>query len=61
MEKYIEPSLLKFKNRAQVVMENHGLEPKRTELLKLWWDIGWVNLPRLVSSNSTAVSVRSNQ
>jgi uncharacterized membrane protein YraQ (UPF0718 family) len=41
LEKYIEPSLLKFKNRAQVVMENKGLEPKRKELLKLWWKDGF--------------------
>ena len=41
LEKYIEPSLLKFKNRAQVVMENQGNEPKRTELLKLWWEDGF--------------------
>ncbi|MBU1033691.1 permease [Patescibacteria group bacterium] len=41
LEKYIEPSLLKFKNRAQVVMENQGLEPKRKELLKLWWEDGF--------------------
>ncbi len=40
LEKYIEPSLLKFKNRAQVVMENQGMEPKRKELLKLWWEDG---------------------
>jgi len=41
LEKYIEPSLLKFKNRAQVVMENKGMEPKRKELLKLWWEDGF--------------------
>lgn len=40
LEKYIEPSLLKFKNRAQVVTENQGMEPKRKELLKLWWEDG---------------------
>lgn len=37
MEKYIEPSLLKFKNRRQVMEEQGGNEPNLSERLKLWW------------------------
>jgi uncharacterized protein len=37
MEKYVEPSLLKFKNRQQVMAVQGGNEPKLSERLKLWW------------------------
>jgi hypothetical protein len=40
MEKYIEPSLLKFKNRKQVIAEQGGNEPNLSERLKLWWGDG---------------------
>jgi uncharacterized protein len=40
MEKYIEPSLLKFKNRRQVMEEQGGNEPNLSERLKLWWKDG---------------------
>lgn len=40
MEKYVEPSLLKFKNRQQVMTEKGGNEPIMTERLRLWWEDG---------------------
>ena len=40
MERYIEPSLLQFKNRKQVMAERGGNEPKLSERLRLWWEDG---------------------
>lgn len=40
MEKYVEPSLLQFKNRKQIIAELGGNEPKLSERLKLWWKDG---------------------
>jgi uncharacterized protein len=37
LEKYVEPALLKFKNRQQVMIEQGGAEPKLQDRLKLWW------------------------
>lgn len=41
MEKYVEPALLKFKNRNTLLSENKGLEPAFKERLALWWSDGW--------------------
>lgn len=41
MEKYVESSLLKFKNRAQALRENEGVELGVGERVKLWWSDGW--------------------
>lgn len=40
MERFVEPSLLQFKNRQQVMMERDGNEPKLKERLKIWWHDG---------------------
>lgn len=40
MEKYIEPSLLQFKNRRQVIADKGGVEPMLLERLTLWWHDG---------------------
>lgn len=40
MEKYVEPSLLKFKNRQQFIAEQDGSEPSLKERLQLWWEDG---------------------
>lgn len=40
LEKYVEPSLLKFKNRQQVMSEQGGNEPKFSEKIKMWWEDG---------------------
>ena len=37
MEKYVEPALLKFKNRNTILSENKGVEPSLQERLGLWW------------------------
>jgi uncharacterized membrane protein YraQ (UPF0718 family) len=41
MEKYVEPALLKFKNRNTLLNENKGVEPELKERLALWWSDGW--------------------
>lgn len=41
MEKYVEPTLLKFKNRNTLLSENEGVEPSLQERLGLWWSDGW--------------------
>jgi len=40
MEKYVEPSLLQFKNRRQVMTELDGIEPSLFHRLQLWWHDG---------------------
>jgi uncharacterized membrane protein YraQ (UPF0718 family) len=40
LTKYIEPSLMQFKNRSQIISENQGKEPSFLEKLKLWWADG---------------------
>jgi len=40
MEKYVEPSLLQFKNRRQIIRVQGGNEPSFNERLKLWWEDG---------------------
>ncbi len=40
MDKYVESSLLKFKNRQQVIAEQNGSEPSLEERLLLWWQDG---------------------
>ncbi len=40
MEKYVEPALLKFKNRNTLLSENEGVEPTLKERLGLWWSDG---------------------
>lgn len=35
--KYLDSSLLKFKNRAQVIAENKGVEPPLKKRIKIWW------------------------
>ncbi len=40
MEKYVESSLLQFKNRRQIIAEQGGNEPLLKERLKLWWEDG---------------------
>ncbi len=41
MEKYVEPALLKFKNRNTMLSENKGIEPALKERLALWWSDGF--------------------
>jgi hypothetical protein len=41
MERYVEPSLLRFKNRQQIISENKGDEPKLMLRLKIWWNDGF--------------------
>lgn len=41
MEKYVESSLLQFRNRAQVILENEGEELGWKERIRLWWSDGW--------------------
>lgn len=41
LTKYVESTLLKFKNRSQTLQENKGVEPVITERVKLWWVDGW--------------------
>ena len=41
MEKYVESSLLKFKNRQQVLAETDGDEPTLKERIFIWWEDGW--------------------
>jgi len=41
MDKYVEPGLLKFKNRSQALVENKGVEPGLVERVKMWWTDGW--------------------
>lgn len=41
MQKYIESSLLKFKNRSQALQDNQGVEPTIAARLKLCWEDGW--------------------
>lgn len=41
MAKYVEPGLLKFKNRSQALVENKGVEPGLVERVKMWWTDGW--------------------
>lgn len=41
MERYVEPSLLRFKNRQQIISENKGEEPKLMLRLKIWWNDGF--------------------
>lgn len=40
LDKYIEPSLMQFKNRSQAISENKGTEPSFSNRLKLWWTDG---------------------
>lgn len=40
MEKYVEPALLKFKNRNTLLSENEGVEPSLQKRLALWWSDG---------------------
>lgn len=40
MERYVEPSLLQFKNRLQVIQNQGGNEPALFRRLLLWWDDG---------------------
>jgi uncharacterized membrane protein YraQ (UPF0718 family) len=40
MEKYVEPALLQFKNRKQVIQEQGGVEPSLSKRLKIWWQDG---------------------
>lgn len=40
MEKYVEPSLLQFKNRKTMMTEQGGIEPKLSDRIKLWWADG---------------------
>jgi uncharacterized membrane protein YraQ (UPF0718 family) len=41
MERYVEPSLLKFKNRSDIMRENKGKEPDVKTLLGIWWKDGF--------------------
>lgn len=41
MEKYVEPALLKFKNKNTLLSENKGVEPTLKERLALWWNDGF--------------------
>jgi uncharacterized membrane protein YraQ (UPF0718 family) len=41
MEKFVEPSLLRFKNRMQIMSDNQGQEPPLGQRLKLWWTDGF--------------------
>lgn len=40
MERYVEPSLLQFKNRKQVMADLGGVEPSLKERVVLWWQDG---------------------
>jgi len=42
LDKYVDQKLLKFKTKMQVIEENDGNELKFKELLKHWWQDGWV-------------------
>jgi len=41
MEKYVDPAVLKFKNNAQMLVENEGEELKLSQKIKLRWQDGW--------------------
>lgn len=41
MERYVEPSLLRFTKRPQVMADNGGKELFWRERMRIWWEEGW--------------------